>query len=54
MKRKKLSDAQRRQRERINICLKLDPERDAKVLELLNKRSNKQGYIKSLILNDKE
>lgn len=54
MKKKKISDAQRRQRERVNVCLKLDPERDAKVLEMLNKRSNKQGYIKSLILNDKE
>lgn len=55
MKRKKikeLSEAEKRQKDRVTVCLKLDKERDAKIIEQLRCCGNKQGYIKRLILND--
>lgn len=39
-----------RQRSRIQIALKLDPEYDEDVIRILAKQDNKQGFIKSLIL----
>lgn len=39
-----------RQRSRVQIALKLDPEYDEDVIRILAKQDNKQGFIKSLIL----
>lgn len=39
-----------RQRSRIQIALKLDPEYDEDVIRILAKQDNKQGFIKNLIL----
>ena len=44
--------AEIRQRSRVTVCIKLDRERDAKIIEQLRCCGNKQGYIKRLILND--
>lgn len=49
---KKLNKAEEKQRKRVTVCLKLDQEHDAKVIEQLRACPNKQGYIKKLILND--
>ena len=49
---KKTSEAEKRQKERYTVCLKLDREKDAKIIEQLKCCGNKQGYIKMLILND--
>lgn len=49
---KKTSEAEKRQKERYTVCLKLDREKDAKIIEQLKCCGNKQGYIKRLILND--
>lgn len=49
---KKLNKAEEKQRKRVTVCLKLDQEHDAKVIEQLRACPNKQGYIKKLILDD--
>lgn len=43
-----------RQRSRIQIALKLDPEYDEDVIRILAKQDNKQGFIKSLILGSEK
>lgn len=48
----KVNDKKKERKKRKGICLKLDFEKDAKIIEQLDKCKNKQGYIKKLILND--
>lgn len=43
-----------RQRSRIQIALKLDPEYDEDVIRILAKQDNKQGFIKNLILGSEK
>jgi len=43
-------DRHRKQRYQINI--KLDPEKDAWLIDKLKSQDNKQGYIKKLVLDD--
>lgn len=43
-----------RQRSRVQIALKLDPEYDEDVIRILAKQDNKQGFIKSLILESEK
>lgn len=43
-----------RQRSRIQIALKLDPEYDEDVIRILAKHDNKQGFIKNLILGSEK
>ena len=43
-----------RQRRRIQIALKLDPEYDEDVIRILAKQDNKQGFIKNLILGSEK
>ena len=47
--RKKISEAERRQKQRVQISLKLDPKNDADIIEILSHVHNKQGMIKSLL-----
>lgn len=47
-----MENKKKERKKRKGICLKLDYDRDAKVIEQLEKCKNKQGYIKKLILND--
>ena len=49
---KQIKESEKKQRERYQINIKLDSEKDAKVIEQLRCCKNKQGYIKKLILND--
>lgn len=39
--------------ERIGLCLKLDPEKDKEVLNVLNSVHKKQTFVKALILTHK-
>lgn len=47
-----VNEKKKERKKRKGICLKLDFEKDAKIIEQLDKCKNKQGYIKKLILND--
>ena len=50
MKKDNFNRKKDRQRDRIQISLKLDPEHDKQVIAILNSRDNKMGFIKDLIL----
>ena len=50
MKKNNINRKKDRQRDRIQISLKLDPEHDKNVITILNSQDNKMGFIKSLIL----
>lgn len=50
MKKNNINRKKDRQRDRIQISLKLDPEHDKAVITILNSQDNKMGFIKSLIL----
>ena len=46
---KKLTESERRQRERVQISIKLDPENDADVIDILKQVEKKQTFIKDCI-----
>lgn len=46
---KKLSEAEKKQRNRYQVNLKLNPEKDKDLIELLNQVEKKQTFIKDCI-----
>ena len=49
MKRKSLSEAEKRQRERYQVSFKLNPEKDADIIKVLDQVEKKQTFIKDCI-----
>ena len=48
---KKISEAERRQRERYQLSIKLDPENDKDIIKRLDQVDKKQTFVKECIRN---